>query len=178
MDIVKDLDSTTPGGDNDLHNPKPPTFVIQSEKAEHRLLIALKMQGYSNREIARTSGYSEAWLSQFFRQDWVRKRIADDVTQSGLQALEKLIESVAVDSIFTLVDLRDNAPPAVRRQAADSLLDRYLGKPTQKVITNNVNVNVDALDDEIERIENELCHYQATPEKQSEQKCENSQKES
>jgi len=171
--MLNDLNSTTPGGD--LHNVKPPTFTIQSEKAEHRLLIALKLQGYSNREIARTSGYTEAWLSQFFRQDWVRQRLAETIEASGLQALEKLIESTAVDSIYTLVDLRDDetTPPAVRRQAADSLLDRYLGKPTQKVVTNNLNVNVDAIDDEIERIESELCHYQATPEKQLESKCTN-----
>lgn len=124
-----------------LFSDRQPNLAVLHEKPEHRLMCTLKIQGFSNREIAAKMECTEAWVSQVLRQPWARQYMIQELNGAGRQALDVVLKANAMDSVFTLVELRDNAsvPPAVRRAAADSLLDRYLGKPTQR--TENVNVN-------------------------------------
>jgi lambda repressor-like predicted transcriptional regulator len=134
---------------------KAPNLRVEHEKPEHRLMLYMKAQGASNRDIAKASGYSEAWVSQLMRQPWVRERLIAIFNEAGQDEVTSLIKGAAADSVTTLIDLRDdpNVTDAVRRQAADSLLDRYLGKPTQHVETRvDVAPDVTKIDEELSRL--------------------------
>lgn len=111
-----------------------PNLAILDENSKHRGIVYLKAQGLSNKEVALKTGYTQAWVSQITRQPWFRLRLVQELREAGIDQIQQLLKSNALDSIFTLVDLRDDpqAPKSVRKSAADSLLDRYLGKPTQK----------------------------------------------
>jgi len=112
---------------------RPANFAVIHEKPEHRLIVYLKSQGLSNNEIATRTGYSPAWVSQITRQPWFRLRLVQELKAAGIDAVQTAIKGSALDSVFTLVDIRDDptAPKAVRKACCDSLLDRFLGKPKQ-----------------------------------------------
>jgi transcriptional regulator with XRE-family HTH domain len=116
-----------------LHNSLEPNLGIIHEKPEHRAMVYMKAQGLSNNEVAEKTGYSVSWVSQICRQPWFRKQLIKELKNAGVDAVRKCIQAAALDSVFTLIDLRDDikAPAAVRSRNADSLLDRYLGKATQ-----------------------------------------------
>jgi transcriptional regulator with XRE-family HTH domain len=117
-----------------FYNAKDPNIPIAHEKPEHRLILWLKAQGFSNREIAQRMGYTEAWVSQVLRQPWARAQLVSELEDAGKNSLETILEASAADSLFTLIDLRDTATSeAVRLNAAKDLLDRFLGKAVQRV---------------------------------------------
>jgi len=140
----------------------PPNFAIINEKPEHRLIVYLKARGMSNREVAAKTGYSEPWISQICRQPWFRLRLVTELKEAGLDKVAKLLESAAVDSIFTILEIRDDetAPKAVRRACADSLLDRWLGKPTVHVAHEGERLpsspELAAVDTELRQIDQQL----------------------
>ena len=143
-----------------FYNNRDPNLAIQHEKPEHRIVIFLKAQGMSNREIAQRTKFTEPWVSQILRQPWARRKLIDEIARAGKEPLSALIECQATDSVFTLVELRDDpdVESSVRRAAADSLLDRFLGKPTQKVETKNTNINVAA---KLEDVDRQLAEVEA-----------------
>lgn len=148
--------------DDRFYGDKRPNLAVQREKPEHRIVIFLKAQGLANREIAQRTGYTEPWISQVLRQPWARERLVAEMREAGRDAVQELIKASAEDSVFTLISLRDDpkAPASVRAAASNSLLDRYLGKPTQKVESHNTNVNgtladLDALNKELATLEAE-----------------------
>ena len=120
---------------NRLYSDLKPNLRILHEKPEHRVLIFLKAQGLSNTEIAKRTGYDIAWVGQVLRQPWARQRLVDEIQAAGGDAIHTIIKAAGVDSVWRLIDERDNAKarPAERIAAANSLLDRFLGKPTQHI---------------------------------------------
>jgi len=118
-------------------NGKNPNLAILHEKPEHRVLLMLKAQGMSNREIAKRSGYTEAWMSQLFRQPWATALLSEFITDAGLDVLDTMIKAEAVPSLLRLVEVRDmelNPKTAsVIASSCVSLLERHLGKPVQQV---------------------------------------------
>lgn len=111
-----------------------PNLAILDEKPEHRFILHLKAEGFSNKEVAEKMGYTQAWVSQITRQPWFRLQLVQVMREAGVDQIQQVLKANALDSVFTLVEIRDDpqAPKAVRKSAADSLLDRYLGKATQK----------------------------------------------
>lgn len=119
-----------------FHNPREaPSLELKHEKPEHRMMLYLKAQGKSNVEISELTGYHVVSISLIFRQRWAQDRLLEILNKEGRDRVGTLLEASAEDSIYTLIDIRDDsdAPCAVRKAAADSLLDRYLGKPKQQV---------------------------------------------
>lgn len=144
-EVEQDYKGTSTG----LYNDRQPNLAVLSEKPEHRIVIFLKAQGMSNNEIAKRTGYTYPWVSQLLRQPWARLRLVEEITASGRNAVEEMLKSAAEDSVYTLISERDNAnaKPAERISAANSLLDRFLGKPTQKVEQTIKTGKLDTLDD-------------------------------
>lgn len=140
----------------------PATVAIINEKPEHRLIVYLKSRGLSNKEVAERTGYSQTQISLITRQPWFRIRIVQELKEAGMNKLAKLLEASAVDSVFTLLEIRDDteAPKAVRRACADSLLDRWLGKATVHVSRDDdrppSTPEIVAVDEELRQIENQL----------------------
>lgn len=139
----------------------PSTFILK-EKPEHRIVIYLKAQGLSNKEIARRIGYQESWVAQILRQPWARARLVKEIGEQGRDAIASLLQGTVEDSLFTLIDIRDSkdAKAADRVAAANSLLDRFLGKPTQRVETKTEELgrveDVAKLESEITLLEKEI----------------------
>lgn len=144
-----------------MFNAKDPNFAIQHEKPEHRMAVYLKAQGKSNREIAKLLGYTEAWVSQIIRQPWARVALLREMQAAGRDAIQTTLEGAALDSVLTVISIRDDlsAKQNVRLAAADSLLDRFLGKPTQRVEQTNTNRtaadSIDGVNRELEELARE-----------------------
>ena len=121
--------------EDDFFNAKDPNLRIQSERPQHRLILFLKARGHNNREIAQAVGMSESWISQVLRQPWARERLAAELNAAGRDELSNLIETAAKDSLYKLVELRDDeeTPKAVAANVSTYLVDRFLGKPKQSI---------------------------------------------
>jgi len=119
----------------EFHNPKRPQVEYQHEKPEHRIVLFLKAQGLSNREIAEKTGYTPCGVSLIVNQPWAQEKLLQVLNEAGVDRVQALLAGAAEDSVFTLIELRDDAeqPGTVRKAAASDLLDRFLGKPRQQV---------------------------------------------
>lgn len=121
-------------GQLNLHNTSP-TIDIAREKPEHRIMVYLKAQGYTNREISKATGYTEPWVSQITRQPWFKERLALELREAGLDPIKQFLAGEALPSLEALAEIRDNdqAPAAARVAATNAILDRAFGKPTQHI---------------------------------------------
>lgn len=120
---------------DDFFNSKDPNLAIRHEKPEHRLVIFLKARGHSLKEIADATGFTIPWVSQILRQPWARARLAQEINAAGRDELSTVIEGAAKDSMFTLIELRDDedTPANVKANVSQYLVDRLLGKPKQSI---------------------------------------------
>ena len=137
------------GHEDAFFGAKLPNLVIHRELPVHRLICYLKAQGLSNREISSRVSKSESWISQVIRQPWAQERIVAEIREAGRDSLQGILASQAEDSVWTLVEIRDDvkAKNADRAQCANSLLDRLLGRPNQP-ITHSGKVDPTTLSDE------------------------------
>jgi hypothetical protein len=128
-------------------NQREPNLAIMHEKPEHRVLLMLKAQGLSNREIAEQTGYTEPWMSQLFRQPWAQAALSEFITNAGLDEVTQLLKGAAADSVRKLINIRDNplAPPSVVRATCVDLLDRFMGKPAQHVHVEQTTVSPESV---------------------------------
>lgn len=148
--------------DDNIHIHDRPNLAVIHEKSEHRIIVYLKAQGLSNKEVAERTGYTQPWISQLTRQPWFRLRLVQELKDAGVDQINSVLKSTALDSIFTLIDIRDDAtaPKAARSACANSLLDRFLGKPTQKVEHEEKRLpkttEISALDNELAELDKQL----------------------
>lgn len=141
---------------DNFHGVDAPKEVIQREKGVHRLMEYMYASGKSLRDIAAETGYSEAQVSKISRQTWFRANVAQLIHSQGAGNIQSLIEGGAVEAAMVLRDLATSGETeAVRLKASQDILDRVMGKATQKVLHGKVNVPVDALD-EIKQLEEKL----------------------
>lgn len=145
-------------GGNALANDNPPNLAIKSERPEHRIILYLKAQGLSNQDIATKTGYGYQWVCQIVRQPWFRKAFVDMVEDAGKDATEEFLKGETLNSLHVLVEVRDNpnAKDAARVAAANAVLDRALGKPTQHIKTERLGTS-DTAQDEMGAVERELA---------------------
>ncbi len=135
-----------------------PNIQIRQEKPEHRIMVYLKAQGYSNREIAKATGYTEPWISQITRQSWFKERLAMEIREAGLDPVKQFLSGEALPSLEVLTQIRDDAkaPSAARITAANSVLDRVFGKPTTHIQAETT-VNTKNAKETVEKLEHELA---------------------
>lgn len=118
-----------------LHNDIDPKWFIQREKPIHRTMIEMSMAGYTNKEIATVCETSMLGVSNTLRQPFAREYIVKNTEKTLQEELRAFLEAEALPSLNVLKAVRDNdmAKPAERTSAANSLLDRFMGKPNQSV---------------------------------------------
>ncbi len=152
-DLFADDDAATA-----FFGTKEPNLAIMHEKPEHRMLLMLKARGMSNREIAQTMGYTDAWISQLMRQPWARKTLADEITRAGRNEIDTILEGACADSLYKLIELRDakTTPASVVRATCENLVDRFLGKPRQQVELTQASVSEPASVVELDKQIDEL----------------------
>lgn len=146
------------GGGKALAGDTAPNLAILKERPEHRIILYLKTQGKDNREIAAQTGYGYQWVCQIVRQPWFRKAFVEMVEEAGKDATEEFLRGETLNSLHVLVEIRDNpdAKEASRVAAANAVLDRALGKPTQHIKTERLATS-DNAQDEMSGVERELA---------------------
>jgi hypothetical protein len=143
-----------------LFGDREPMYEIKSERPEHRIITFLKAQGLSNREIARRTGFTTTAIGYILKQPWARARLLQEIETAGRDGVHELLKGAVDDCVLTLIDVQgdEKAKHSDRISAANSILDRYFGKPTQRV--ESINTNVQAKMDDIERMKKELAEVE------------------
>lgn len=146
--------------DGALYGAQKPNLAIQHEKAEHRLVLILKLKGLSNREIARRIGFTEPWVSQITRQPWFQVQLVEELSHVQEEVVDQILKVEATNSLFKLVELRDTAKSEmVQKDCAIDILNRHLGKAVQRTeIRGSVQhslVRAENIDNELADIERE-----------------------
>lgn len=129
-------------------NTRPPNLGIQEEKFQHRMVILLKAKGLSNNDIAAQVGMTYPWVSQILRQPWAKTALLEMLKVGGADIIGERLRAESMECIERVVELRDSAsaPAAVKLAAANTLLDRFLGKAVQKTENTNTNKNMNFAD--------------------------------
>lgn len=150
-------------GDPDkLANDLPPNQHIAHEQPVHILMCYMLAGGKSRKEIAEATGYDYGAVCQIVRQPWFRKRFLNLVKEAGADEVQAFIKAETLNSLDTLVQVRDNAatPPAVRVASAKELLDRALGKSVQHV-KSETEINITRAAAEGSELEQQLANVEA-----------------
>ncbi len=147
-----------------LFNDTQPGWAVKKEQPLHRIVILLKAQGKSNREIAEIVGYTAAWVGQVLVQPWARLKLLDVINEAGKDPVYELLRGEVTNSVFKIIEVRDTADEKnVQLAAANSLLDRFLGKPTQRVESfdggarNSDHLDPAKLDEELARVRGDVA---------------------
>jgi lambda repressor-like predicted transcriptional regulator len=152
-----------------LYGDPTPTNQIASEKPHHRLMIYCHAKGMTAREIADQMGYHAEYVKIVLRQPWARQKIVEILHETGQSMVDHFLKNEISPSLDVLREVRDNktAKDAARIAAANSILDRALGKPTVRVETDNTNRQVPAdvvrLDAEIASVRKQLSDMGQSP---------------
>lgn len=146
-----------------LHGDRRPNLAISHEKPEHRVILYLKAQGMSNKEVADRTGYTQPWISQVVRQPWFKIRLLEELRTAGLDEVQTVLKGTTLDCVMNLIEIAQGNVAGAKvsdiRAANDSLIDRVLGKPKQTVDVNETrrSENVAAIESEIENKERRLA---------------------
>ena len=136
--------------------------LLKREKPEHREMLLLKLQGYTNIEIARMMGVQPVTVGYVMRQPWARLRLIQMIQERGLVGVDNLLRSEVVPSILTLAEVRDDpdARKGDRVTAARVLMEQWLGKPLARVESAEVAVSTDiaTLSRQLEELKQEEAH--------------------
>lgn len=130
-----------------LYNVKPPKLELKHEKAAHRLMTDLAMEGLTAVEIAEQTGFHPATVRNVIRQYWAQKRLTEGLNSARQQVVASMQEEV-YNSWQKLLELRDSCDkPEVIAKVCESHLDRVFGKATQPLAVYD-GVDLDKLSDE------------------------------
>lgn len=127
-----------------LHGDRLPAAAISREQPVHVLMCYMLASGKTTKEIAAATGYSDGGVKLICKQPWFRKRYLRVTAEAGKNEVEAFLSMETVNSLETLVQIRDNDAEkgATRVTAANSILNRALGMPTQHIKSEtNLNVN-------------------------------------
>jgi hypothetical protein len=155
---------------------KPPMWELNSEQAWHKVAAVIFASGKSAKEVARLLDRSEPAVQNLTRQKWFQAQVTEMIVElGGSRDIMKLVQGEQFNSLNTLVEMRDNprVPAAVRTSCARDILDRGLGKPTQRIEMSH-EVHSDDPVAEVEKLEQE--NYRLRNE-QARSGCERSRKD-
>ena len=80
-------------------------------------------------------GKSLPAVHNLLRQPWFQKLVTTLMAEAGVKDISKLLMSEQLNNYQTIVQLRDdpNTPAALKLKAAQDMLDRSMGRATQRV---------------------------------------------
>lgn len=150
--------------DNVVRGADDGVVLLKKERPDHRIMVMLKAQGKSTAEIAQFLDVTPTTVNYVLRQPWARQMLISLIHASGEQGIDAFLQSELLPSMMKLVEVRDDpvAKKSEQLAAANSLIDRFLGKPMQRVETAKAPDPVDLaqLQKESERLELELKRVQ------------------
>ncbi len=144
-------------------NPPAPRGELKRIKPVHQMMAYMGAAGRTVKEIAEASGYSYSQVREVLAQPAIRDEMKRIVEESGSNFIDTVLSQEVIPSIQTLVAVRDDTKEkgSTRVSAANSLLDRFLGKPTTKIESTNydggkIEDSVEAKLAELQRIESQM----------------------
>ena len=135
-------------GEDAFYGAKKPSYVLQEEKPQHRVICYLAAEGNTRNEIAQKTGFHPVMIGYVLKQNWAQKRIAELIRQHGGDQVELALKGAVLDAAQLLIKtVRDpDCDIKVRSSNAKEILDRVYGK-SQQVIT-NLNLSAEDLSDD------------------------------
>ena len=133
-----------------LRNARDPYYLINHEKAVHRLMVYLSVRGDTLKEISEATGYTTVAISNVLRQPSAQVLAAEEAKRLGGQEVTVVLRGKALNAVQRLVKEIDNESTGSsqsRIAAANALLDRVYGKPNSP-ITHYDGGSLDQLSDE------------------------------
>jgi len=130
---------------------------ILQERPEHITIAYLMAAGRTRSEISKITGYAVATLSQLVRQPWFKTRLKEITESVGTDMVKAFLQGEVLPSLEVLRNVRDNPDErgATRVAAANSILDRFMGKPTVHV-ESQTNLNIHSAADAKDQVQSEL----------------------
>jgi len=139
-----------------FHGAKPPVNEIQKEKALHRTAAYMIASGARTKTVASELGVAEGTVSNWLRQPWFQANVNQIIQDEFSGDVTQMLKSAASTAVIVQMDLMQNSvSDQVRLKAAQDLLDRFRGKPTNFVHHTNHQIS-EQPDQEIKRLEKEL----------------------
>lgn len=136
----------------------PDEQIIMRELAWHHTAVRLKATGASNTEVARVLGKSVVEVGRVVNQIWFQNRLREYIEgDEFIKGLEMRLRGRAGRAVEVLSEAMDNTGvSSLQVKAADSVLDRALGKATQKMeVENRYSIDMDNIE-ELRRRKEEL----------------------
>lgn len=131
--------------------------TIIEEKPIHLTIAYLLAAGRTRTEIAQVTGMSNVAVTTITQQPWFRTRLKEITESSGKDMVKSFLEGEVLPSLEVLRTIRDNVDErgATRVTAANSILDRFMGKPTVHV-ESKTNLNIHSAADAKDQVQSEL----------------------
>lgn len=132
------------------------------EQPWHILAARCFAQGMTNVEVAGVCEVDRASIVHLLKNQWFQARIEQFMSEFSKDMNDR-IKAESFACITVLTELRDakTTPPTVKANICFNLLDRHLGKATQRVEVQGVPTSSDPVA-ECERLEREIAaHGQA-----------------
>ena len=142
-----------------FHGTPPPAYALREEKAWHRSAAYLFATGcVSTRDVAVACDVAEATVRNLLRQDWFQERVTQLMAANGGKDIMAMFRAEQFRTLAVLLDLRDNkaTPAPVKFNVCRDILDRTLGKPVQRIETEDKTQSDDPVA-EARRLEEELA---------------------
>lgn len=144
-----------------------PKNITLEEKPIHTAVAYMMCAGATRKEIAERTGLSLSNLSDLAVQPWFKIRLKEITDTAGKDLVKAFLEGEVLPSLEVLRTIRDDDHQrgATRITAANSILDRFLGKPITHVEAKtqlNIHTAADARDQvesELEKVRRELAEH-------------------
>lgn len=156
---ASELSAETENNPDRLHGwSRRPEYVLTHEKPWHRAAAYLFATGcVSTREVATACNVSEPTVRNLLRHDWFQERVTKLMGENGGKDIMSMFRAEQFRTLAVLLDLRDNltTPAPVKFNVCRDILDRTLGKPVQRIETEDKTQSDDPVA-EAKRLEEEL----------------------
>jgi hypothetical protein len=123
-----------------FHGLRPPKFELLQEFPWHRQAAYFFATGCMNiKQVADACDVTEPTIRNLLRQPWFQDRVTKLMAENGGRDIMALLKAEQFNSLVVMVTLRDSdkTPPPVRAGICRDILDRTLGKPIQRIETDD-----------------------------------------
>lgn len=110
---------------------------LKEEQPWHRMAAHMLLAGRSNDQVAQSAGVTAQMVSTLKAQRWFQEMLATVAAEIGADIMA-VVKGEALASVAEIVALRDSSESdRIRLSASTTLLEFGVGKPTQRIITEN-----------------------------------------
>lgn len=135
---------------------RDPQWDLEHEQPWHRMCAHFFSMGDTAKAVANKVGRSQPAVHNLLRQPWFQKLVTQMMAERGDKDISKLFMAEQFNNYSTLVEIRDNpnTPTSLKMKVSQDMLDRSMGKATQRVEMSREVVSSDPVA-EFNRLESE-----------------------